>query len=139
MIAVQRIGVVMVKVLAACVEQQTCRERNQAFGVVVITVQRRQIVVVVDVIEVVASSGVGGAAAAVDSRLIVDIGGGTRNVIRADVEVCVILIFLVGFMLIAPVVIVERQILIMRLDHQGSLLALALANGLVVTVKRDNI
>ena len=115
MIAIQGIGVVMMKVLAAGVEQQTGRERNQAFRVVVITAvqRRRQIVVVVDVIEVVASTGT-----AVDSRLIVDIGGGTRNVIRADVEVCVVLIFLVDFMLIASIAIVERQILIMRLDNQ---------------------
>lgn len=110
--------------LAASVEQQTGRERNEAFRVVVITVHG-QVVIVVDVVEVVATA---------DSRLIVDIGGGTRNVVRADVEVRVILIFLVDGM---HVVVVERHILIVRLYHQRSLFALAFSDGLVVTVTRN--
>lgn len=110
--------------LAASVEQQTGRERDEAFGIVVITVQRH-IVIVVDVVEVVATT---------DSRLIVDIGGGTRNVVRADVEIRVILIFLVH---LAAVVIFERHILIMRLDHQGSLFAFAFTDWLVVTVTKQ--
>lgn len=103
LIAVQRIGVAVMKVLTASVEQQTGRERDQAFGVVVIAVQR-QIVVVVDVVEVVAAN----------SRLIIDIGSRRAwNVISTDVEVCVIVVVTSLVHSTVFMVVVECQILVM--------------------------